>query len=1293
MKAQHTTVTPTYEDILNKIIKNNPSFVHLDLSELHLTEEQLKEIASKIQNNNFIGNISWGTVPHSSGELVQKIESRILLNNQNYKHHPNDYIHGLFSSHAYINSEENMPAIFTVEEQEKKCKEQIETWKKQLKTQLISKIISNPISSRDYDDLDKQMGREEELKIRKEQQLWLDSKIKEQDTELEKYKEQIKIWNKQLENWQVHKIFDKPEAGKYYGTAYINEKTKQLVLAHRGTDFTQLASDLLKIDCSLQTDLIGVLKGNIVPQIAEAYKATKHVVEHAKNEGYNLSFTGHSLGAWLAELSVYFCYHDFNYCKVKTVTFDSPGSAMQIESFASFSIINAKTEFDIKILNITTYLSAPNLVNSCNKHIGKVYRLSPKIDISEPIAKIGRNTNDDSPLYKGFASIFGHSLDPLILEFDFKTGVPTNYTEVLDWPVLKYMPREQPSYGNNILSMISKEIKNLFVPQQVEDAINYVNDSTLMSLITVLSEAIKGKIDQKQYIECFKYLDTNPEEGYTVKQELTNNEKFYLRYEGHYRITPVNLKEDILSPIKGSIDWCLSRLAKSNEKELADIKELKGIAKTQLITLQQQYKIKQVDGKKIISSSTITIEELKDKLLMLMKSSPIIEKILTESTDIYHHTESYNHTFTHNKIMLGDKTLDIVKNFVGREEVFKSIDQAFTQNGFQYIKINGIPGIGKSTCASEYAKIQKNKGITIRLFNSDSKEKVIEEYCTLATELGFDATQPINIIINLINAKLKNNSDNTILFIFDNVENYEDVKEFLVNLPSKVKVIITCRDNKLASNLLEAYPINLLALTEQDSKKYIQKSLPERVTDRDAQELIKETGLVPYKLSKAVAYLELNESLTIKEYIKEHANTIKTEIINQETAMLLRLVEKSPKAWEMLQYTAYLDPDFISIEIFKELLQLNSIEVGKCIRILQSLSLVEATNKTGEPGIKLHREVQEEVQEYVKISYQNVLNLVEKVNNLTIVLDKLMPTIEENQNEGWKIAELFYIQVNKILSDDKITIKKENEASLYNKLGLYYHHVLCNFNQAFSYFEKALTIRKELYKRQNHPELAESLYNIYFGYKDTGKDEKWLEDAQLSLKIRQELYQGNHPDIANSLNIVGFAYIRLGNSKESLIYFEKALKMRQELYQGNHPDIAQSLNNVGVGYEKLGDTKKGLQYKEEALKMLQELYVGNHHDIARSLNNVGVAYQTLGDTQKGLKYYEEALKMRQELYVGNHPDIARSLNNVGVGYDNLGDTKKGLKYYEEALKMRQELYVGNHPDIARSLNNVGVGYE
>ncbi|WP_342269632.1 tetratricopeptide repeat protein [Rickettsia endosymbiont of Orchestes rusci] len=1010
-----------------------------------------------------------------------------------------------------------------------------------------------------------------------------------------------------------------------------------MVLAHRGT--TLELGDLLTTDSPFKTDFKSILGGQIVAQQAVAYIATKEIVEHAKQHGYNLSFTGHSLGAWLAELSLYFSHRDFNYSKAKAITFDSPGSALTIDGFKS-SIHSYEIDFDVRILDITTYLSAPNFVNVCNPHIHKAYRLFPEITAAEHTDKIINVVNKAplikscTPLLAGVLSLAGHLLTPLLATFDPKTGKPVKYEKVLDWPCIKYQSKDNEG-------LIYKGI----------------TATTLGSFLEVIDQFVSGNIASEQIWEVYKHLESKAEQGYPLQKITSPKGEFSLFYEGHYRTQTLNLYQDVLSPIKGSIDWCLSRLAKSNEKELADIKELKEIGVRQLIKLQQQYKIKQVDGKKIIYSSTIPIEELKYQLLRLMEINSFIENMLKGSASILSYTESYNQIFRVNKIKLGDKLQDLVKNFVGREEIFKNIDQAFNQEKpYQYVKISGIPGIGKSSCAVEYARIQKNKDITVRLFNSDTKEKITEDYHALAIELGIDATQPINIIINLINAKLKNSSDNTVLFIFDNVERYEDIKEFIANLPSKVKVIITCRNNKLADNLLEAYPVKLLALTEPDSKKYIQKSLPGRVTDKDAQELIKETGVVPYKLSKAVAYLELNESLTIKEYITEHANTIKTEIINQETAMLLRLLEKSPKAWEMLQYAAYLDTDFISIEIFKELLQLNSIEVGKCIRTLQALSLVDAINKASKPGIKLHREVQEEVQQYVKICPNNTLSLQDIGINLITVLEKLMPTIDANPDDDWKTAELFYIQATKIVNDNYKEFEKEKQASLYNKLASYYDYVVCDFKQAISYFETAL-------------------------------------------KMRQELYQGNHPDIAQSLNSVGGAYDKLGNSSKGLKYYEEALKMHQELYQGNHPDIAQSLNNVGLAYDSLGDTKKAIELYKQAYLMRVSTLGFDHPDTNESkqlLEKEAPEFLKNNETTKFIPEKREfnlvVLEVKQKLQAGMYVsilDIITKLASKGIWSveDPLGNNWGTLGYVENTYLKKQlgDLATPENLEIAQML--------
>src|SRR5688500_18830427 len=45
-------------------------------------------------------------------------------------------------------------------------------------------------------------------------------------------------YNQYLTKWKVQKVYDKPEAGRYYAASYTNDEDYQLVLAHRGTTST-----------------------------------------------------------------------------------------------------------------------------------------------------------------------------------------------------------------------------------------------------------------------------------------------------------------------------------------------------------------------------------------------------------------------------------------------------------------------------------------------------------------------------------------------------------------------------------------------------------------------------------------------------------------------------------------------------------------------------------------------------------------------------------------------------------------------------------------------------------------------------------------------------------------------------------------------------------------------------------------------------------------------------------------------------------------------------------------------
>ncbi|ABE04715.1 Tetratricopeptide repeat-containing protein [Rickettsia bellii RML369-C] len=943
------------------------------------------------------------------------------------------------------------------------------------------------------------------------------------------------------------------------------------------------------------------------------------------------------------------------------------------------NIISYKTHFDIRNLDITTYLSAPNFVNTSNPHIHKAYRLFPKVTAAEYSNKIINALNKAIPIknYISLLSLNSDLLDSMLDSFDSKTGKPIKYEQIIDWPCIKYEPKDNTLGGKLIDSMpIGGVIKDL--------AKRGITATTLGSFLEVFDHFISGNVAIEQILEFYKHLE-DPTQAEGKKQ-------FELFYEGHYKSQKVNLSEDVVNVNDiGSSDYYLKQLTKLSNKEI-DKKEIPNLVKQQLKIIKDQYKIKLQNKKYYIftNSLSIKVDDLKEQILRLIEVS-------YEAKEVLENLNAYNsHELIESIKNINSNLSSLLPyNLIRREDILQDIEKNLNEK--QFITISGYTGIGKSTLAIEYGREQRDKAKKIVHFiNADSAYKITEAYIQFAKEFSIYTTgEKEEDITRLIHENIAKLNSNT-LFIFDNVEVYKDIEPYLNSMMSilkdKVQVIITTKNNKLSDDItnIELKPFNI-----KTAVTYLENSLGNRFNDEDINDLIEELGnkdeILPYSLSKAVAYLKENKLLKVKDYLNFLRNNKDKQ---PETILLLEILEKSSLAWLILQYSACLDPDFISIDIFKELFLLDEEKLQEPIKKLEALSLMKLIYQDGQAGLQLHGLVQFAVKRYVDRHKEHAIDEQKIYISLAEALDSLFPILIDVPNEDWEASKLFYPHVIKILNVN-IEINKFIKANLYQKIGYYSDGVLHRFKESLKYHKEALKIFQKLYQG-NHSDIAKSLNNIGVAYNNLGDIFKGLKYLRKALKMNQALYQGNHPCIATSLNNVGLACRDLGDNSKGLQYLEEALKMFQELYPSNHSYIAALLNSIGLSYKDLGNPAKALIYYKGALEIYQTLYQDNPLHIVSMLNtfnSIGAAYYKLGNTSEGLKYLKYVLEMYKALYQNNNPYIASALNNVGEAYKGLGNISKGLEYLEEALNMNQKLYKCNHSSIAGSLDNVSLAYE
>jgi len=105
----------------------------------------------------------------------------------------------------------------------------------------------------------------------------------------------------------------------YFGTAYWHPEHQQVVIAHRGTE----TNNVVAFFKDLYTDVKGVLRNKYVDQMSSAITFAHKVVtvlqeiDHEKNVSFEVFFTGHSLGGWLAQITNF----TTKYLEVKGCTF------------------------------------------------------------------------------------------------------------------------------------------------------------------------------------------------------------------------------------------------------------------------------------------------------------------------------------------------------------------------------------------------------------------------------------------------------------------------------------------------------------------------------------------------------------------------------------------------------------------------------------------------------------------------------------------------------------------------------------------------------------------------------------------------------------------------------------------------------------------------------------------------------------------------------------------------------------------------------------------------------------
>jgi hypothetical protein len=381
-------------------------------------------------------------------------------------------------------------------------------------------------------------------------------------------------WWKALQNsgWSV---FQSQQGNHgFQAMAYRHDQRKQMVIAFRGTEPDQPVT--LWIDwkevCRNTKGSHGKQACAFVHQIQHAliqegrHREFGSTLGEFREGDYQITLTGHSLGAWLASIaSSVFGYPG--------IVFDNPGARNIIEEYRGGQIHDGL--YDQGKFPILNYQAMPNLINTAHPQVGRALQLETEAP---------KRTHVGLQVKEIDYTLSQHSIDLIVEVFNPKTGMP--YAEKVKRA--KSWPGNGAQVAQNLANLFPRELGGLcdtfcrywFSAKSPEDLKSHMEliwsgAQSLTSLSGLAAKIMSNPEDiLRKMMEAFgsAYTTVSTHHYLNMTFDVSDNYDvaFEQRFKGHYWVVPFNPQDIPILFIPGAMIECLH--------ELADFRDRRNIA-------------------------------------------------------------------------------------------------------------------------------------------------------------------------------------------------------------------------------------------------------------------------------------------------------------------------------------------------------------------------------------------------------------------------------------------------------------------------------------------------------------------------------------------------------------------------------------------------------------------------------------------------------------------------------------------------------------------------------------------
>ena len=645
----------------------------------------------------------------------------------------------------------------------------------------------------------------------------------------------------------------------------------------------------------------------------------------------------------------------------------------------------------------------------------------------------------------------------------------------------------------------------------------------------------------------------------------------------------------------------------------------------------------------------------------------------------------------------------IAPGFVKRQEQDELVEAVFTRAEPRTV-LTGMRGSGKTQLAAAVAARCEEEGWPlVAWIHAASRKEILAGLYELALRIGIDAPQniPLEVIVRRLLDRLRSAESADRLFVFDNVENPDDLRD-LIPEGAGVRTLITT-PHHLDWDGLGWLRVTVGVFGREQSISLLCEHTGD--AHREAADRIADAlGDVPVAIIQAAATAQqggysLSGYLDRLSHHPLESSMSRLEGASYPDAVGIALLMAHEQVLEQLR-TKHSQQERIAVSLLGALsllaasgvpthwllrLDADSDAVRDTLSFLKSAAILQESSdgdKTMIPWLQGHvyRETYLNDQKKLGEARRCAATLLGGID-----VDRLENGEQRRDETHHVIEQLLSVTSqdysHSLFSEPRVSSKLAETLEYAASLGM--SQLALGLSDSVTRACDALG--------PNHPDTLASRNNLAGTYRDAGRLDKVIALYEQTLEDSIRVLGPDHPSTLTSRLNLASAYRDAGRLDEAITLYEQVFSGRSHVLGPNHRSTLTARDELAGIYREAGRFDEAITLKKQILADAMRMGPDSSGASAARLN-LAATYRDAGRLDDAIPLYQENLEEFTRLAGPDHPGTLASRHRLAGACREAGRLDEAIALYQENLTDFTRLAGPDHPETLASRGTLAGTY-